>query len=183
MPGWGYLKIVSQQVVCRIRTHSLRFGTPNTAFLVRIIQMHTNFGCLKWLHTKKFCIWVPIKKNHFSGIYTTLKIPLLTHHTEIARKRLLISRTCESTVSFVDGVLPKARIPREWLRDGQSDDINLEIDGEKQTLPAAAYMIVLTNNVTGKHTCLNFLWLCYNAPETEKRDLLGEKCELLVVTG
>ncbi len=45
-----YLKTVSQQVVvCRIRTHSLRFLSPNIAFLVGIIQIHTNFGCLKWL--------------------------------------------------------------------------------------------------------------------------------------
>ncbi len=62
MPGChpSYLETVSQQVVCRIRTHSLRFLTPNTAFLVRIIQIHTNFGCLKWLHTKKISIWVMI---------------------------------------------------------------------------------------------------------------------------
>ncbi len=45
----SYLKTVSQQVVSRIRTHSLRFLTPNTAILVGIIQIHTNFGCLKWL--------------------------------------------------------------------------------------------------------------------------------------
>jgi hypothetical protein len=53
----SYLKTVSQQMVCRTRTHSLRFLTANTAFLVGIIQIHTNFGCLKWLHTKNFCIW------------------------------------------------------------------------------------------------------------------------------
>ncbi len=40
----SFLKTVSQQVVCRIRTHSLRFLTPNTAILVGIIQIHTNFG-------------------------------------------------------------------------------------------------------------------------------------------
>ncbi len=45
----SYLKTVSQQVVSRIRTHSLRFLTPNTAILVGIIHIHTNFGCLKWL--------------------------------------------------------------------------------------------------------------------------------------
>ncbi len=45
----SYLKTVSQQVVCRIRTHSLRFSAPNTAILVGIMQIHTNFGCLKWL--------------------------------------------------------------------------------------------------------------------------------------
>ncbi len=45
----SYLKTVSEQVVSRIRTHSLRFLTPNTAILVGIIQIHTNFGCLKWL--------------------------------------------------------------------------------------------------------------------------------------
>jgi hypothetical protein len=49
----SYLKTVSQLVVSRIRTHSLRFLTPNTAVLVEIIQIHTNFGCLKWFHTKK----------------------------------------------------------------------------------------------------------------------------------
>jgi hypothetical protein len=43
MPGChpSYLKTVSQQVVCWIRTHFLRFLTPNTAVLVRIIQIHT----------------------------------------------------------------------------------------------------------------------------------------------
>jgi hypothetical protein len=41
-------------VVNRIRTHSLRLLTPNTAILVRIIQIHTNFGCLKWSITKNF---------------------------------------------------------------------------------------------------------------------------------
>ncbi len=40
-------------MVFRIRTHSLRFLTANTAVLVGIIQIHTNFGWLKWLHTKK----------------------------------------------------------------------------------------------------------------------------------
>ncbi len=45
----SYLKTVSQQVVSSIRTHSLRSLTPNTAILVGIIQIHTNFGCLKWL--------------------------------------------------------------------------------------------------------------------------------------
>jgi uncharacterized Zn-finger protein len=45
----SYLKTVSEQVVSRIRTHSLRFLTPNTAILVGIIQIYTNFGCLKWL--------------------------------------------------------------------------------------------------------------------------------------
>jgi hypothetical protein len=30
----SYLKTVSQQVVCGIRTHSFRFLTPNTAILV-----------------------------------------------------------------------------------------------------------------------------------------------------
>ncbi len=45
----SYLRTVSQQVVCRIRTHSLRFLIPNTVILVGIIQIHTNFGCLKWL--------------------------------------------------------------------------------------------------------------------------------------
>ncbi len=51
MPGFhpSYLKTVSQQVVRRIWTHFLRLLTLNTAFLVRIIQIHTNFGCLKWL--------------------------------------------------------------------------------------------------------------------------------------
>jgi hypothetical protein len=51
MPGChpSYLKTVSLQVFSRIRTHSLRFLTPNTAFLVRVIQIHTNFGWLKWL--------------------------------------------------------------------------------------------------------------------------------------
>ncbi len=44
-----YIKTVSQWVVSRIRTQSLRLLTPNTAFLVRIIQIHTNFGWLKWL--------------------------------------------------------------------------------------------------------------------------------------
>jgi hypothetical protein len=28
--------------------------TPNTAILVGIIQIHTNFGCLKWLNHQKF---------------------------------------------------------------------------------------------------------------------------------
>ncbi len=53
MPGCqpSYLKTVSQQVVCRIRTHSLRFLSLNTAILVGIIQIHTNFGWLKWLVT------------------------------------------------------------------------------------------------------------------------------------
>ncbi len=46
-----YLKTVSQQVVCRIWTYSLRFLTPN-------IHIHTNFSWLKWLHTKKISIWV-----------------------------------------------------------------------------------------------------------------------------
>jgi hypothetical protein len=45
----SYLKTVSQQVVSRIRTHSLRFLTPITAILVGIIQIHSNFDCLKWL--------------------------------------------------------------------------------------------------------------------------------------
>ncbi len=53
----SYLKTVSQQVVGRIRTHSLRFLTPNTAILVGIIQIHTKFGWLKWLITKNFRIW------------------------------------------------------------------------------------------------------------------------------
>jgi hypothetical protein len=48
MPGC-HLKTVSQQVLSRIQTHSLRFLTPNTAILVGIIQIHTNFGWLKWL--------------------------------------------------------------------------------------------------------------------------------------
>jgi hypothetical protein len=43
----SYLKTVSQQVVSRIRTHSLRFLTPDNAILVRICMIHTNFGCLK----------------------------------------------------------------------------------------------------------------------------------------
>jgi hypothetical protein len=60
MPGChpSYLKTVSQQVVSRIRIYSLRFLTPNTAFLVRIIQIYTNFGWLKWLITNNFCIYV-----------------------------------------------------------------------------------------------------------------------------
>jgi hypothetical protein len=45
----SYLKTVSQQVVSRIRTHNLRFLTPNAAVLVEICTIHTNFGCLKWL--------------------------------------------------------------------------------------------------------------------------------------
>ncbi len=57
----SYLKTVSQQMVSRIRTHSLRFLTPNTAVLVGIIQIHNNFGCLKWLHTKKIYIWDTIR--------------------------------------------------------------------------------------------------------------------------
>jgi hypothetical protein len=44
MPGChpSYLKTVSLQVFSRIRKHFLRFFTPNTAFLVRVIQIHTN---------------------------------------------------------------------------------------------------------------------------------------------
>jgi hypothetical protein len=64
MPGCHptYLKTVSLQVVFKLlvfnfffnlQTHSLRFLTPNTAVLVGIIQIHTNFSWLKWLHTKK----------------------------------------------------------------------------------------------------------------------------------
>jgi hypothetical protein len=36
------------------------FGSQHrslTTVLVRIIQIHTNFGWLKWLHTKQFSIW------------------------------------------------------------------------------------------------------------------------------
>ncbi len=71
-------------------------------------------------------------------------------------------------VSFVDGVLPKDRIPREWWKEGQTEDISIEIEGKQQTLAAAGYMILLaTNKVTGKHICLTFLWPYFEAPELD----------------
>ncbi len=53
-------------------------------------------------------------------------------------------------------------------KEGQPDDITIEIDRKQHTLAAAGYMIVLaTHKVTGKHICLCFLWPCFNVPETD----------------
>ncbi len=60
-----YLKTASQQVVCRIRTHSLRFLTPkgSSTYDVTVLGGVSDLwnGWLKWLHTKNFCIWVEFK--------------------------------------------------------------------------------------------------------------------------
>jgi hypothetical protein len=48
--------------------HSLRFLTPNTAFLVRIVQIHTNFGWLKWLHKIFYLGSIVAFFFHFSSL-------------------------------------------------------------------------------------------------------------------
>jgi hypothetical protein len=51
------------------------------------------------------------------------------------------------------------------LDDAQSEEVFLEIDGKKVSIPIGAYMIILaTDNETGKHHLLNFLWPCHNIP-------------------
>jgi hypothetical protein len=69
-------------------------------------------------------------------------------------------------VSYMDGVLPKAQIPSEWLQEGQTADVTITIDGKEQVLADAGFMIILaTNQKSGKHICLNLWWPSFNVPE------------------
>ncbi len=72
------LKTVSQQVVSRIRTSTpFDFWLP-TPIAYRIIQIHTKFGWLKWLHIKKNSIW-----GVFSGKGETTQLTTYSSNSSI----------------------------------------------------------------------------------------------------
>jgi hypothetical protein len=99
------LKTVSQQVVSRIR-----FLTPNTAILVEILQILTNFGCLKWLvkmvKSPKIFVSGSFREKKFQNSKYFLISELITFKTSYVSR--ISAKWMKSYSIFPKGIFPKS---------------------------------------------------------------------------